>query len=80
MTFENPLPWWGLAAAAGVCVVVAWAAYRRSPLTPVQRTFLSVLRGLTLAWLVLCLMRPVGSAGRSEPRWPPRASMATRSG
>jgi uncharacterized membrane protein len=67
VTFANPLPWWGLLAAAGGCGLVAWRAYRRAPLPAGQRAVLSLLRGAALAWIVFCLMRPIAVA-RPEHR------------
>jgi uncharacterized membrane protein len=60
--FANPLPPWALAAAVAGCALVGWMAYRRASLAPRQRAALSMLRGAALAWLVVCLMRPVVAA------------------
>jgi hypothetical protein len=62
MTFANPLPVWLLLPAAAACAAVAWYAYRPSLLSPRQRIALSTLRFTALAWLVVCLMRPVAGA------------------
>ncbi|HTI39519.1 MAG TPA: glutamine amidotransferase [Vicinamibacterales bacterium] len=66
MTFANPLPWWGIPAAAAACALVAWQAYRRLPLTPRQRIVASLLRAGALAWLVVCLMRPLAAARSAD--------------
>jgi uncharacterized membrane protein len=60
VTFANPLPPWLLASLVAAAAVVAWQAYRRSPITPARRRTLSALRFTTLTWVLLCLMRPVG--------------------
>ena len=62
MRFADPLPWWGLIAAAAGCAAVAWHAYRRAPLPARPRVALSVLRAAALGWLIVCLMRPVAAA------------------
>jgi uncharacterized membrane protein len=62
MTFANPLPVWLLLPAAAACAAVAWYAYRPSLLSPRQRIALSTLRFTALAWLIVCLMRPVAGA------------------
>jgi uncharacterized membrane protein len=62
LTFANPLPWWALLLAGIGCVIVAWHAYRRSPVAARNRFVLSTIRGAALAWIVLCLMRPVAGA------------------
>ena len=63
MTFANPLPWWALAAIIVAAAVVAWFTYHREPLPGRYRSALSALRFVTLALLVLLLMRPVASIG-----------------
>src|SRR5258708_1761206 len=62
MTFGNPLPPWTLAAVLAAALFVAWLAYRGVPIAPPRRRTLSALRFLTLLWLVICLMRPMGRA------------------
>src|SRR5215217_5802897 len=59
MTFANPLPGWALLLVAVAAALIAWLAYRRVPLVSSRRTALSILRFVTLLWLVVCLMRPV---------------------
>lgn len=58
MTFAAPLPLWALGAVAAGVAFVAWLAYREVPIAPARRRALSMLRAATLAWIVLCLMRP----------------------
>ena len=60
MTFVNPLPPIVMAAVAAAAAAIAWLAYRRTPIAPVRRYALSALRFAALAWIVLCLMRPLG--------------------
>jgi uncharacterized membrane protein len=60
VTFENPLPWWGLVAVVAAAAGVASLAYRSVPIGPLRRRALSALRCATLLWIVVCLMRPVG--------------------
>src|SRR6185436_2179772 len=60
VTFANPLPPWALAAVCAAALVVAWLAYRALPIARARRYALSTLRCVTLLWIVLCLMRPVG--------------------
>jgi uncharacterized membrane protein len=62
MTFGNPLPPWTLAAVLAAALFVAWLAYRGVPIAPRRQRTLSALRFLTLLWLVICLMRPMGRA------------------
>jgi uncharacterized membrane protein len=62
MTFANPLPGWALVIVIAAAALVAWLAYRRVPLSTRRRHALSVLRLVTLLWLILCLMRPVTRA------------------
>ena len=59
MTFANPLPWWALLLVVASAVLVAWQSYRRFETLPARRYALSVLRFVTLAAIVLILMRPV---------------------
>lgn len=61
MTFAYPLPWWGLLFVVAACAALAVAAYARTGLTlgRARRGGLIALRGLSLAALVVCLLRPV---------------------
>jgi uncharacterized membrane protein len=63
VTFAYPLPWWGLAACAVACVLLAFAAYARTGLTlaPGPRVLLVSLRAAALGSLVVCLLRPVAT-------------------
>ena len=63
MTFANPLPAWALAGLVIAAIAVAWLAYRGVPIAPRRRAILSTLRGLTLLWIAICLMRPMVRAG-----------------
>lgn len=67
MTFANPLPWWLvvllLAGAAGV----AWRAYRALPAGP-PRFVLAALRIITLALILVILMRPVARSTETDAR------------
>ncbi|MCC7415779.1 MAG: hypothetical protein IT176_01470 [Acidobacteria bacterium] len=61
MQFAHPLPWW-LAAVIAVALAVALALAYRRPLVPLaagRRAALVSLRALSLAALVLFLLRPV---------------------
>ena len=61
MRFSVTLPWWGYASAFGAALVLGWLAYARVPvkLTTGKRLGLSALRALTLALLILILLRPI---------------------
>jgi uncharacterized membrane protein len=61
MQFAVSLPWWVLVLLVGAIGAVAWGAYAESlvPITRRQRYTLTALRGLTLLFLVACLLRPV---------------------
>lgn len=61
MQFASPIPWWLAAIIAVGIAGLAYASYRR-PLVPLSRTrklTLVVLRGLSLAALVLVVSRPI---------------------
>jgi uncharacterized membrane protein len=64
--FASPLPAWALAPVFAGLAVLAWAVYRRVPLSPARRALLSTLRFLAFAWLVVCLMRPMGGASGAD--------------
>ena len=59
MSFANPLPWWALALIAAAAFAIAWLAYSRAPMPAPRRAVLSALRFVTLAALVVFLLRPV---------------------
>jgi len=61
VTVAYPLPAWALTGVVAAALVVAWLAYRRVPIVPARRYTLSALRALTLLWIVVCLMRPLGA-------------------
>jgi uncharacterized membrane protein len=62
LTFANALPWWGLVLVVGAIGTVSWLAYARGPIAPRRRGVLIGLRFMTLAVLVLFLMRPIRSS------------------
>src|SRR3954452_19893444 len=59
LTFSNALPWWAVLLVAAAVSAVAWRAYAGSVVQRPQRDVLIILRVLTLAGLVVFLMRPV---------------------
>lgn len=61
MTFANPLPWWALVFLCAAVGLVAWHMYARTSVTlsRERRAGLAALRIVTLALLLLFLMRPV---------------------
>jgi uncharacterized membrane protein len=63
VTFANPLPWWALIASVAAIALLAWLAYRGAQLSPGRRAALGTLRFLTMALIVLLLMRPVARSG-----------------
>jgi uncharacterized membrane protein len=68
VTFANPLPWWALLVAFAGAAAVAWFAYRHFAAPPLRRYALSALRFLTLALLVVVLMRPVARSTDVDAR------------
>lgn len=70
MQFAHPLPWWAVVLVAASVAALAYFAYVRPivPLSRSRRTALSAIRGLTLALLVLFLMRPVALVPPRTPR------------
>jgi uncharacterized membrane protein len=68
MTFANPLPWWAVAAVVVLAAVLAWHAYRQSPLSRSRRLTLTGIRFLTLIVIVLLLMRPVARTTEADAR------------
>jgi uncharacterized membrane protein len=62
LTFANALPWWGLVLVVGAIGTVSWLAYAKGPIAPGRRGVLIGLRFMTLAVLVLFLMRPIRSS------------------
>jgi uncharacterized membrane protein len=59
LTFTNGLPWWGVVLVTGALGVIAWRAYANRLVPRPQRDILVALRFVTLAALVIFLMRPV---------------------
>jgi uncharacterized membrane protein len=59
LTFANALPWWAVLLVAAAVSAVAWRAYAGSVVERPHRDVLIILRLLTLAALVVFLMRPV---------------------
>ncbi len=59
VTFANAIPWWTLLLVLAALAAVAWTAYGRLALAPRRRHVLAPLRFITLALLVICLLRPV---------------------
>ena len=64
LTFTNALPWWAVFLVAGAIAVIAWRAYARSIVPRPRRDLLIALRTVTLALLVMFLMRPVRVSDR----------------
>lgn len=62
LTFANALPWWGLGLVVAAIATVSWLAYARCAVAPRRRDVLIALRFMTLALLVLFLMRPIRSS------------------
>ena len=61
MQFAVSFPWWVLLLLAAAVAAIAWASYAGVivALTPRRRAVLASLRAVTLALLVVCLLRPV---------------------
>src|SRR4051794_19081443 len=68
LTFTNALPWWGVFLVTGAIAAIAWRAYARSVVARPRRDVLVALRFVTLAALVLFLMRPIrtSDSGHSD--------------
>jgi len=62
LTFANALPWWGVILVVGAIATVSWLAYARSAVARRRRNALIALRFVTLALLVVFLMRPIRSS------------------
>lgn len=62
LTFANALPWWGAVLVVAAIATVSWLAYARSAVARRRRHVLIGLRFVTLALLVLFLMRPIRSS------------------
>ncbi len=61
MHFAHPIPWWTALVVAAAVLAAAFVEYRRplAPLTHLQRAVLASLRALTLAALVIIVLRPI---------------------
>jgi uncharacterized membrane protein len=59
LTFTNALPWWAVFLVAVAIGVIAWRAYSHNIVPRPRRDVLIALRFITLATLVVLLMRPV---------------------
>jgi len=61
MHLAHPIPWWLALLVAAAVAAAAFVEYRRplSPLTRVQRALLVSLRVITLAVLILLILRPI---------------------
>jgi uncharacterized membrane protein len=61
LNFASPLPWWLAAAVAAAIAAVAYVSYRRPlvPLSVPRRWALTILRGVTLAAIVVFICRPL---------------------
>jgi uncharacterized membrane protein len=68
VSFANPLPWWALALIAAAALAIAWLAYSRAPMSAARRAVLSALRFVTLAALVVFLLRPVARVPDADGR------------
>ena len=59
MTFANALPWWALLLVLASLAGISWLAYARFAVAARRRNALMGLRFITLALLVLFLLRPI---------------------
>ena len=59
LTFTNGLPWWGVVLVTGALGVIAWRAYANRLVPRPRRDVLVALRFVTLAALMIFLLRPV---------------------
>ncbi|MFL6280010.1 MAG: glutamine amidotransferase [Vicinamibacterales bacterium] len=68
LTFTNALPWWAVSLVIGAIAAIAWRAYAHSIVPRPRRDVLIALRFVTLAALVLFLMRPIRTtdSGRTD--------------
>ena len=63
VTFANALPWWALLLILVAIAGVSWLAYARVAASPRRRNALMTLRFITLALLLVFLLRPIRSSG-----------------
>lgn len=66
MTFANPLSWWVLTLVLSGAATLSWLAYWRALVTPARRLLLSGVRFVTLAAIVVLLMRPVARSSQGD--------------
>jgi uncharacterized membrane protein len=66
VTFANPLSWWVLTLVVSGAATLAWLAYWRARVTPARRMLLSGVRFVTLAAIVVLLMRPVARTSEAD--------------
>src|SRR6185503_20205795 len=66
VTFANPLPWWVLTLVLSGAAALSWLAYWRALVTPTRRLLLSGVRFVTLAAIVVLLMRPVARSSQGD--------------
>ena len=59
VTFANALPWWALLLVSVIIAGVSWLAYATFAVAARRRNALIALRFITLALLVLFLLRPI---------------------
>jgi uncharacterized membrane protein len=59
VTFANALPWWALLLVLASLAGISWLAYARFAVAARRRNALMGLRFITLALLVLFLLRPI---------------------
>jgi uncharacterized membrane protein len=61
VTFANALPWWALLLIFVAIAATSWLAYARSAVAPRRQNALIALRFITLALLLVFLLRPIRS-------------------
>ena len=61
VTFANALPWWALLLILVAIAGISWLAYARFAVAPRRRNALIALRFITLALLLVFLLRPIRS-------------------
>src|SRR3954467_2840797 len=66
LTFTNALPWWGVFLVTAAIASIPWRAYAHSVVPRPRRDVLIALRFVTVAALVLFLMRPVRTTDRVQ--------------
>jgi uncharacterized membrane protein len=61
VTFANALPWWALLLVLVAIAGISWLAYARCAVAPRRRAALVALRFITMALLLVFLLRPLRS-------------------